>query len=104
MRQLKCPQCHSTFTNVTIAKGAVCCPECGEEIFRYKLEGEDDLTPKAFMELMDTRGNAAGKASMKWFPSKVRVKQTLAAGMFIAYLWPHLAQTFVREPEGEPVE
>jgi hypothetical protein len=72
------------------------CPECDQVMFQYRFE-DDDLTPKTFFELMNTRGIEAGKAAILWMPHRNRIAQHLAAGQFIMFIWPHLAQTFVKE-------
>lgn len=104
MKKLKCPQCRSVFDNVKIEYGAVRCPFCGATMFRYKFDDENNLTPDAFMKLMDTRGADAAKAAMDWFPSNVRFKQVYSAGMFIAFIWPHLAMTFARNDDDQSPE
>lgn len=94
MNNLTCPTCHSQFRNVAIEDGAVRCPSCKAVIFQYRFEGDETLTPKEFMALLDKRGVAAAKAARRFFPGKLGVA---AAGMFIPFVWPFLANTFAKE-------
>lgn len=91
---LHCPHCHHQFKNACIEDGAVKCPSCKAVIFQYRFPGEETLTPKEFMKLLDTRGVALTKDVKHWFHGPAR---RLAAGAFIVYVWAFLATTFQSE-------
>lgn len=48
------------------------------------------------MALMDTRGVEAGRALRRYLQGNA-LKRTGAAGMMIAWIWPHLATTFAKD-------
>ena len=96
---LHCPHCHAAFKNVCIEDGFVKCPECKAVIFQYRLPGEEALTSKEFMKLLDTRGGDAVRQSRKWFRGKFAL---VAAGAFVPYLWTFLATTFQKPVEEHP--
>lgn len=95
INNLYCPDCKETFSNVTIRDGAVRCPIGDEVIFVFRHDGEE-FTPKAFMALMDTRGVEAGRALRRYLQGNA-LRRTGAAGMMIAWIWPHLATTFAKD-------
>lgn len=98
MKHLKCPTCRTKFKNVVIRDGSVRCPECDHVMFQYRREGEE-MTPQEFTKLLETRGKEAAFAAMDWFKmaGMNKVESAFAAGNLIMFLWPHLAQTFVKE-------
>lgn len=95
---LHCPSCHAEFKTVCIEDGYIKCPECKTVIFQYRFPGEESLTPKEFMKLLDTRGGDAVRQSRKWFRGKFALA---AAGVFVPYVWTFLAKTFVKPAEEE---
>lgn len=92
--RLHCPNGHA-FKNVEIAEGAVRCPECHAVCFQFR-EADEQLTPKEFMALMDTRGVQCGKKLAGWMQG-ARPIRVASAGMMIAWMWPFLAGTFAEE-------
>lgn len=91
MDSLTCPTCKAKFKNIKIEEGEVRCPKCKATIFRYRFDGDDQLTPDEFAGLLEKRGPEAVKSARRWFRGKMALA---AAGAFVAYLWPHLAKTF----------
>lgn len=97
---LTCPKCLSRFKTVTIEDDEVRCPDCGETIFQYRFPGEENLTPKEFMALLDTRGTDAIRQCRRWFRGKFAL---VAAAAFVPYLWTFLARTFEKASDEQHV-
>ena len=97
---LKCPNCLTRFKNVVIENGAVRCPECKAAMFIYR-KPDEDITPKEFTKLLETRGKEAALTAIHWFKlaGMNKAQATFAAGKLIMFIWPHLAQTFVVDEE-----
>ena len=93
INNLTCPnrKCGKRFRNVAVEDGAVRCPHCKEVVFQYRFPGDETMTPKEFMALLDKRGVEATRQARRFFPGKLSIA---AAGMFIPFVWTFLAQTF----------
>ena len=94
----RCPMCGSAFDIPDISGGYVRCPKCLTEMFQYRFDGDEDMSPKRFMSLLNPRANEAVITCRDWFPGRSRHLRMLRALAFVVRLWPVLAEVFQKEP------
>jgi DNA-directed RNA polymerase subunit RPC12/RpoP len=88
-----CPACRVHFADVAIRGGALRCPSCDIRLFQFVRPGDDPaMTPAQFMQLIDTRGIELGQAARRWMRGGA-LKTLIASGVFVSFIWPHLAST-----------